>query len=410
MIHLIEYFFESENLQDLKDHIKDNVDDSTEKDESLLKKIDKMLQGKGLSRETFEKRLEEVGLSYATKTLIQKINHFDNLPEFITMYGDIDKLPSTADLLKSSDIYELFGKYNIDKELLEELAELELAKSGINKGKFEILTQLFIKDMSTGNKNYSDDGGHKSGDVNAGGFAIEYKLSGARIVGQGTLTSPELIYNEFEKLLKDVLYADNIDTLQKNQSSLLRNYKPDELEKELDDIETKDNLNKEIFDNIDNCFKKEANFKKLFTLIQKCKINDNLINTIIAKSILKQIPKNKYKISKEEETSFIEFVTNKQNAPIQDGTPDYTKIKYVFGAFHMYFYQHIERFDYMILFKKKGDASKGIPDGKYVVINKDEFKDFESIKTAFIDKKINVATMPAYNTAREYAITITCKS
>ena len=64
----------------------------------------------------------------------------------------------------------------------------------------------------------------------------------------------------------------------------------------------------------------------------------------------------------------------------------------------------------MILFKKKGNASKGIPDGKYVVINKDEFKNFESIKTAFINKKIKVATMPAYNTTREYAITITCKS
>lgn len=410
MKHLLDYFFESEELQDLKDHIKDNVDDTTEKDETLLKKIDKMLSSKGLSRETFEKRLEDVGLSYASKTLLQKINHFDNLPEFITMYNDIDKLPSMADLLKSTDIYELFGKYNIDKELLEELADLELAKGGINKGKFEILTQLFIKDISEGNKNYSDGKTHKSGDVNGGGFAVEYKLSGARIVGQGTLTSPELIYNEFENLLKDILYSDNIKELQKNQSSLLRNYKPSELEKELDNIEKENNVIDEIFNNIDNCFKKQDNFKKLFNIISELKIDDTLLNTIIAKSILKQIPKNKYKISEEEETSFIEFVTNKQNSPIQDYKPDYTKLKYVFGAFHMYFYQHIENFDYMILFKKKGAADSGTPDGKYVVITKDEFKNFESIKTAFIDKKINIAKMPGYGTAREYAITITCKS
>lgn len=406
---LIEYIFESD-INDLKKHIKQEVDNTDKDHEQLLKKIDKMLSTKGLSREQFTNRLTEVGLGYAEKTLIQKINSYDNLPEFIAMYNDIEKLPSIADLLKANNIYELFGGFKIEKDLLKELGDLELASGGINKGKFEILTQLFIKDINTNNKNYKSDSIWKSGDINAGGLALEYKLSGARIVGQGTLNSPELVYKKMIELIKSINDNNDISNLQKEQSSLLRFWNPNELEKTLDNIEKNDNNLKEIINNIDKCFQNKKNFEKCFELLIKAKYSDDLINGIIAESMLEQIPERKYKISKEEHNKFIEFVKNEQYAPISNSKPDYNKMKLIYGAFHMYFYQHTENFDYMILFKKSGDAAKGTPDGAYVVITKEEYKDFESIRTALIDKNINIATMPGYGTAREYAITITCKS
>ena len=58
----------------------------------------------------------------------------------------------------------------------------------------------------------------------------------------------------------------------------------------------------------------------------------------------------------------------------------------------------------MVIFKKKGKVASG----KYVVINRNEFKDFESIKTAMEDKNVEVESLPGINEPRSYAIVIRC--
>ena len=132
--------------------------------------------------------------------------------------------------------------------------------------------------------------------------------------------------------------------------------------------------------------------------------SNDLINGILASAILKQIPDNKFKISKDDETNFIEFVKNPKNAPVIKSKPNVKNLKTVFGAFQMWLYQHIENFDKMVIFKKQNK----VPTGKYVVIARHEFKDFESIKTAMADKKVEVESLPGIDEPRSYAIVIRC--
>lgn len=405
MKHLLNFIFESDDLKDLKTHIKKEVDQTDEAHEKLLVKVDKMLNQRGLSREVFEKTLDKNGLSFCYKALLRTIDYYDSVPEFIQMYNDPDSMIKTETLLENNDIYELFNNVNnikFDKDLIKELAFTELSSKNISKGKFEILSQLFLSDINEGNKNY--DG--KSGDINAGGYALEYKLSGARIQGQGTLENPKEIYRELKKLLLDITNKDNISKLQKEQSSLIRFYKDDELEKELDAIESDISNLEGIFKLIDSydCLKTEQKYNEFINELSKLNISDDLINGILASAILKQIPDNKFKISKDDESNFIEFVKNPKNAPVVKSKPIVKNLKTVFGAFQMWLYQHIENFDKMVIFKKKGKVASG----KYIVIDRNEFKDFESIKTAMEDKNVEVESLPGINEPRSYAIVIRC--
>ena len=122
MKHLKEYFLESkeiQEIQDLKNRIKNEIDKTDETYLTLLQKINKLLSSKGLDNKLFTDRLEFVGLGYAQKTILQKINAYDNLPEFINMYANNDKLPSSIDLIKGNNIYDLIFKDNeSDREIM----------------------------------------------------------------------------------------------------------------------------------------------------------------------------------------------------------------------------------------------------------------------------------------------------
>lgn len=405
-----EYTFESKEFQDLKNHIKKEIDKTDETYLALLQKINKLLSSKGLDGKLFNDRLEFVGLKYAQKTILQKINAYDNLPEFINMYANVEQLPSSIDLINGNNIYKLISDReitkDINKELIDDLADLTLSKNSITKGNYEILTQLFLKDINKENKNYAD----KHGDINANGFAIEYKVSGARMLGQGTLNSPELIYKKMEELISNIYNSDIISKTQEKQSSLIRIWQPNELDNVIDDIETSLHTYEEICKNIDKCFQSNKidknhpvkNFDTLFQLLIDAHFSQNLINSIIAESLLEQIPSKKYKITTTEIEIFLNFV--QEYSPVQNNTPNYNNMKIIFGVMHMYFYQCIENFDYLIVFKK--NKSKG----KYIVLNRKDYSDFKSLKDAMDKHNLKVGTMPGYkNGAREYAVTITCK-
>ena len=373
----------------------------------------------------FTDRLEFVGLGYAQKTILQKINAYDNLPEFINMYANNDKLPSSIDLIQGNNIYDLIFKdkesdreitKDINKELIEDLADLTLSKNSITKGNYEILTQLFLKDINKDNKNYESKHGDINAEGNGKGIAIEYKVSGARMLGQGTLNSPEVIYKKMEESITSIFKSADISDTQQKQSSLIRLWQDNELEKALDDvakninIKTTPETREKILKNIDKCFQSNKadknhpvkNFDTLFQLLIDAEFPQGLIDSIIADSLLEQIPSSKRDKNNNENEKFLEFVRN--YSPVQNGDPNYDNIKIIFGVMHMYFYQRIENFDYMVIFKK--NKSKG----DYIVLTREDYKDFNTLKAAMDKHNLKVGTMPGYkNGAREYAVTIICK-
>lgn len=423
MKHLKEYFLESkeiQEIQDLKNRIKNEIDKTDETYLTLLQKINKLLSSKGLDNKLFTDRLEFVGLGYAQKTILQKINAYDNLPEFINMYANNDKLPSSIDLIKGNNIYDLIFKDNesdreitkdINKELIEDLADLTLSKNSITKGNYEILTQLFLKDINKDNKNYEGKHGDINAEGNGKGIAIEYKVSGARMLGQGTLNSPEVIYKKMEELIKNIYNNSDITSKsQEKQSSLIRLWQDNELEKALDEIEINSQTYEKICKNIDKCFQSNKadknhpvkNFDTLFQLLIDANFSPELINSIITNSLLEQIPSSKRDKNDNENEEFLKFVRN--YSPVQNDAPNYDNMKIIFGVMHMYFYQRIENFDYMVIFKK--NTSKG----DYIVLTHEDYKNFNTLKDAMDKHNLKVGTMPGYkNGAREYAVTIICK-
>ena len=410
MKRLIEYILENaSNIKSLKSSIIKSInmiDDTVDNDkyEKLLQKINKQLANKDLSIDVIRERLKYVGLEYAEQTIIQKFNSYDNVAEIIQLYTNVDKLPTVDDLLKGNNIYDVILSKckDINKDLLVDLANLDLSSKNIAKGKFEILTQLFFGDINKNNANYSG----KFGDINIGGQSLEYKLSGGALKGHNTIKSPKSIYKNFKRICLDAISVkDKTDETQLKQSSLIRLWNSDELNSSLDAALLDNDFSTYVRNNSDNFLQNISNYNNFINGFAEFNLEDDFINHILALSILHQLPKDKFELDnathKEIINNFCEFVQKMK--PVNNKQPNIKAMKYILLVFHMWFYHYIEKFDNIIIFSKD---SKSTINGNYVVINNENFDSFDKLYQICKDKKIGIDNLIFANNPRAYATTV----
>lgn len=338
-------FIMESDMEDMKDFITrtiDNIDD-----EKTIKRIYDILSKSGLDTGVIDKFLEDRAVDDAKKMILSIFESNSNLTEFYKVCnGDIE-LPGAASLVAGKNIYEVFGGLGFDKQTLIDLAVTNPPRNSITRGWYEIISQLFLKDLSNGNR------GH--GDVNAGDqYQMEYKAPNARIKGQNIETT-EKIDTKFAELVKD-----KID---------LKGFK-------------------------DGYLMLIGNINKIFNDLLKDADKDELVD-IIAQSIIAQFD--------ESNKEWVEFVKNHKGDLWKGNKINSDFFKYLFGVMDMYFYQRDEHFTHMILFKGKQKNDKG----DYVVLTADMFKTFESIYAACKSNNITFTAMPRVSkNSREWAVQI----
>lgn len=374
------YIFESDDIETLKSVIISdikNLDSDDEDDVKLIKRISNVLANANVSQDGILNKISSSGLRFMQNFLLRSFEHNNQLVEVAKLLEDDDNLISSKELItgdREKNIYDLMSKYNLNIDLLKELSTTKGSSNNVNKGDFEVLSQLFLKDITKDNKPTSG----KNGDINTvDSGTIEYKVCGARLCGQGTLYSPSLIYRHLNSLL-DKRYGKS------------------------DDIDWKtiiNGKNKGIF-----CSQKNAQqfIKDVYNIYPK--LTDDELNTMFAESLMYQFPQNdsRYNITDDDIKKFIQFVVN--DCPIvKNKTYEIKNTQNAIGAMHIYFYQKFENWDYMMLFAKdKSQAGK--INGKYVYISaNDDMKSFKDIVNLFNTYNIKIDSAIKISQSREYA-------
>ena len=414
MKHLLDYFFESENLKDLKDKIKDELDSL---DEATLKKIIKIINSINFEKDKFDEHLQSLGLKSCTNELYRLIDTFDEEESKAIFTAIIDNKYkfSVDEFIKGHNIYNLIISKNkdINKESLEQIG-LMTPKGNVNKGEFEVLSQMFMQDITKENTGHND--------VNTINRQFEFKSSGARICGNGTLNSPKEIYRKFNELLSELLNANDVKDLQNKQSSLMH---PSISDEELDKIESEQDFYDDVVKNMQNYdfMNKIDVFENYFRKLLNHKIPEDTIISILCQSLLYQVAiKNNVKkenvFNKDVINEFIEFV--KKYSPFKDNKPDARQFRKIILVFHIYFYYMHHHFDYIVIFSKKNlkhqeGGKKNIktnPDGNYIMLGPGDkvFNKFEDIYNQIEKFKIKPIAGLTMGNAQEYASCIELKT
>lgn len=344
MKKLVQFLLEN-NMEDMKDFIVktiDNVDD-----EKTIKRIYDILSKSGFDTKVIDKFFSDRAIDDAKKMILSVFESNSTLSEFFKLCnGEID-LPDASRLVAGSNIYDVFGGLGFDKQTLIDLATTNPPRNSVTRGWYEILSQIFLKNISPENKG--------RGDVNAGAdYQMEYKAPNARVKGQNIETT-EKIDRKFEELI-----GGRID-IKKYGSGYLTLI---------------------------------SNINKIFNTDLKDFSQDEIVD-IIAQSIIAQFD--------EGNKEWIEFVKNHKRELFKGSKIDSDFFKILYGVMDMYYYQHEEKFTHMILFKGKTKNDKG----DYVVLTSEMFNSFESIYNAINNLNIKFTAMPRVSkNAREWAVQI----
>lgn len=316
--------------------------------DKVVKKIHDLLRGVEFDTGVVDKFLKDRAIDDAKKMIIAAVESNSELNEFFKLCnGEID-LPGALQLVAGSNIYDVFGGLGFDRDTLKEIAMINPPRNSISRGWYEILSQIFLKDITPGNKG--------RGDVNAGdSYQLEYKAPNARISGQKH-ENPEKIDRKFEELV-----GDKIDNIKKLGSGYLT---------KIGNINT-------IFDD----------------LLVDMSIDDKV--DIIAKSIIAQFD--------EENREWVEFVKNHKKDLFHGDKVNSKFFYYLYGVMDMYYYHRDEQFTHMILFKGKNKNIKG----DYVVLTSEMFKTFEGIYNACRSLGVSFSALPRVSKiAREWVVQI----
>lgn len=345
MQRLVQHIFES-NMDDMKDFISKTIIDT--EDENVIKRIYDILIKSGFDTKVIDKFLEDRAIDDAKKMILSAFESNSNLSEFFKLCNGEINLPTASELVSNTNIYDVFGNLGFDKETLVDLATTNPPRNSIARGWYEILSQIFLKDLTLENKG--------KGDVNAGSqYQMEYKAPNARIKGQN-IESPEKIDKKFEELCEGII-----------------------------DLKSS-NINNSYL-----CL--TGNIKKISNLFKD--IQQDTVTNIIAKSIIAQFDENN--------NEWVNFVKNHKNELFKGKTIDDKFIKILFGIMDLYFYHRAENFTHMILFKGKSKNDKG----DYVVLTSDMFKSFETIYNVCKTQNITFTAMPRVSkNSREWVVQI----
>lgn len=395
MKRLLEYIFES-NIEELKQQIIDKIKNYQESDnKDLLYIINKKLN---IKKSDFDKWTKEIGdylsnrgLKKNANDIIQKIKHYNCLDICYNAFNKINNdnsLVFTSDKIlsneeKEPEIFNLINKYvysvnpNINdsdydkkefKSLLDDLANYTPKGSKTTIGKMEILCSMFLQDLNS-NNNASD--GFPTCDINCNKNRLEFKISGGRITGntdQSKPRSPEILTEIFYKYINEI---------------------PDNNE------EINEKINK--FEGKNHLFEKIDNIKQIKKLVDENLIKPNIINEIIIKTFLCQLPNltnkinNEYNINKDLVDKLIkkyEIINNKEIS--------IDKLKELFLILHLANYQLSEKWTHLILFEN----NHSLITGKYKIINAPNSDSPIDIIKSFIDQihdlDITCNTLPRY--------------
>jgi hypothetical protein len=334
----------------MKEFISKTIVDT--EDEKVVKRIYDILTKSGLDTMVIDKFLTDRAIDDAKKMILSVFESNSNLAEFFKLCNGEISLPNAAALVAGTNIYDVFGNLGFNKDTLVDLATTNPPRNSITRGWYEILSQIFLNDITPGNKG--------RGDVNAGTqYQMEYKAPNARIKGQN-IEPTEKIDKKFEELCKGVI---DLESARLGGSYLFA-------------IHT---------------------IKKQLSVLFKDTPQDTVVD-IIARSLIAQFD--------EDNAEWIAFVKNHKNELFKGKVIDTEFIKVLFGVMDLYFYQHDEQFTHMILFKGKQKNDKG----DYVVLTADMFKTFESIYTAVKNNGISFTAMPRVSSvsknSREWVVQI----
>lgn len=438
MKHLKLFINESEEtIESLRDYIINSINGINNIE--YLKKIKRKL--KTTTSESFSSMKDTITKYFAkicgwkeggflSKTMLQKINHYDCWNEVYHLLlvntlnhkGESklnnDKYFTSNDLINGNNIYANIEKYynniiktyNTDfqpfsefKEFLIDIADFKKGDNVVSVGAYENLCRMFMNDLNEGNGKVND---NKLGDINSTNYAFEFKAAEGRIGGNKNDTKPKgqsVINDTFIDLIKSIFNIENDSELNKNNNaSGLR------LNKDIDydlllntdlTIDTKDEKVKEFINKINtnpNNLGSARNIEYCVSNLLKFKIDIEIIEDIILKSFLSQ---QKITFSNDDITYIKDnySIKDKNNNLLSSKakgqrTEQYIlNIRYYWLLLNVYAYKLSEDFDYMVLF------DSDINTGNYVCFDFTKTKDNMSIEQIdkILDNKVYNDKLPA---------------
>lgn len=351
MLNLKDFILEALSDMDMEDYIIQALQDP-----ERLHKTYKFLTRTEFPFNEYNEFLKARGLTQSDGKYIRRIfkDNDDDLDILLQIISKSESvvLPTSEELLSNPDqnIFTLFeNTTHISKETLREIADLTPPKSGVARGRFEILCCLLLQDIM---KNNTAPG--KSSDVNTDGLGkLEFKADGGRVKGHD-LETPKSIDNKMLSLVSEYFDSKN----DKKELAIIKagdifTVKP---KKNINNIQTvlNDIIVKRISERILNDRELNKTLKQLLTQSIICQFDSN--------------------VDERELSNFFEqiwgeiFDTQKKQFKSE-------KFSRVFGVIDTFFYQKSDDWDCMVIFAPERR------DGQYTILTKDEVQNFYQIWT-----------------------------
>lgn len=353
MLNLKDFILEALSDMDMEDYIVQALQDP-----ERLHKTYKFLTRTEFPFNEYNEFLKARGLTPSDGKYIRRIfkDNDDDLDILLQIISKSESvvLPTSEELLSNPDqnIFTLFeNTTHISKETLREIADLTPPKSGVARGRFEILCCLLLQDIM---KNNAAPG--KSSDVNTDGLGkLEFKMDGGRVKGQD-LAEPGKIDSQ---MLKNIINKYFNPKNKEDQAALnligkgnIFSVKP---KKQINNIQTilNDIIVKRIAETVpDRGLAKE-------------------LQQLLADSIIYQFDPSAQSYKKDLEAFFVRI----WNEIFDDRNKEFKSEMFskVFGVIDTFFYQKSDDWDCMVIFAPERK------DGQYTILTKDEVQDFYQI-------------------------------
>lgn len=234
----------------LKDQLISFINSDAITDEIARKMLHMTVGGESL--ENLRNILLSKGIEECSRTIGFILQDYGQLKDVLDVLNGVSKQITGDDVLNGKNVYQLLSGTGLNEDMLKEIASLKIEnKKSINRGKYEILLILFIKNMTA-----SDVGDMKFG-LGSRECHLEVKCDKARICNQKVPNfeqAENFLRNLIRKLIRDITNngdtTNNIDVLyfkKKNllgsQSNVMKTFKEiQKLQKSLPDLDVFDVL------------------------------------------------------------------------------------------------------------------------------------------------------------------------
>ena len=161
----------------LKDQLISFINSDAITDEIAHKMLHATVGGEPL--ENFRKVLSSKGIGECSRYVEQIVQGYGQFNDMLDILNNRKKQIDGGEVLKGKNIYELLSGTGLNENMLKEIADLEISnKKSINRGKYEILLTLFIRDIVIA------DAGDVAFKTGSGQCRLEVKCDDARICNQ----------------------------------------------------------------------------------------------------------------------------------------------------------------------------------------------------------------------------------